>query len=83
MVYSGPELLHLVFTFLVARSFRDRPKGSNAIEQPIVSGKLMNGVKIHNNVRCNKNIIKIKWSQENRVTYLGDRQNGSVANNNR
>jgi hypothetical protein len=32
MVYSGPELLHLVIAFLEARSFIDRPKGSNSIE---------------------------------------------------
>jgi hypothetical protein len=32
MVYNGPELLHLVTTFLIARSFKDRPKGSNFIK---------------------------------------------------
>jgi hypothetical protein len=26
MVYNGLKLLHLVITFLVARSFTDRPK---------------------------------------------------------
>jgi hypothetical protein len=35
MVYSGPELLHLVITFLVARSFIDRSKGSNSIEHQL------------------------------------------------
>jgi hypothetical protein len=29
----------------------------------------MNRKKILNDVRCNKNIIKLKWSRENRVTY--------------
>jgi hypothetical protein len=29
----------------------------------------MNGKKILNDVRCKNNIIKIKWSGENRVTY--------------
>jgi hypothetical protein len=33
MVYSGPELLHLVITFLVARSFIDR---SNSIEHQLI-----------------------------------------------
>jgi hypothetical protein len=30
----------------------------------------MNGKKIHNDVGCNKNIIKIKWSRENHVTKV-------------
>jgi hypothetical protein len=41
----------------------------------------MNREKILNDVWCNKNIIKIKSSGENRVTYKGDRQNGPIANN--
>ena len=32
-VYRGPELSHLTITFLVVRSFTDKPKGSNSIEQ--------------------------------------------------
>jgi hypothetical protein len=43
----------------------------------------MNRKKILNDVRCKKNIIKIKQSRENRVAYLGDRQNGTIANNDR
>jgi hypothetical protein len=35
MGYIGLELLHLVITFLVARSFTDRSKGSNSIEHQL------------------------------------------------
>jgi hypothetical protein len=35
MVYNDPELLHLVVTFLIARSFTDRSKGSNSIEHQL------------------------------------------------
>jgi hypothetical protein len=35
MVYRGPELLYLMITLCVARSFTDKPKGSNSIEQEI------------------------------------------------
>jgi hypothetical protein len=31
-VYSGPVLFDLAITFLVVRSFTDKPKGSNSIE---------------------------------------------------
>jgi hypothetical protein len=31
-VYSGPVLFDLAITFLVVRSFTDKPKGSNNIE---------------------------------------------------
>jgi hypothetical protein len=31
-VYSGPMLFDLAITFLVERSFTDKPKGSNSIE---------------------------------------------------
>jgi hypothetical protein len=33
MVKRGPELLHLAITLHVARSFIDKPTGSNFIEQ--------------------------------------------------
>jgi hypothetical protein len=36
MVYNGLEVLHLVITFLVARSLKDRPKGSNSIEHQLL-----------------------------------------------
>jgi hypothetical protein len=35
MVYRGPELLYLAITLHVARSFNDKPKGSNSIEQEL------------------------------------------------
>jgi hypothetical protein len=35
MVYISRELLHLVITFLVPRSFTERPKGSNSIEHQL------------------------------------------------
>jgi hypothetical protein len=33
MVKRGPDLLHLAITLHVARSFTDKPTGSNFIEQ--------------------------------------------------
>jgi hypothetical protein len=35
MVYRGPEILYLVITLCVARSFTDKLKGSNSIEQEL------------------------------------------------
>jgi hypothetical protein len=35
MVYRGSELLDLVITFLVARFFTERLKGSNSIEHQL------------------------------------------------
>jgi hypothetical protein len=35
MVYRGPELLCLAITHRVARSFTNKPKGSNSIEQDL------------------------------------------------
>jgi hypothetical protein len=35
MVYNDLKLLHLVITFLVARSFIERPKESNSIEHQL------------------------------------------------
>jgi hypothetical protein len=34
-VYSGPVLLDLAITFLVVKSFTDKPKGSNSIEHKL------------------------------------------------
>jgi hypothetical protein len=34
-MYSGPVLLDLAITFLVVRSFTDKPKGSNSIEHKL------------------------------------------------
>jgi hypothetical protein len=42
IVYRGPELLHLVITFCVEKSFTERPNGSNFMEHQFVSGKTMN-----------------------------------------
>jgi hypothetical protein len=35
IVYSGPVLLDLTITFLVVRSFTDKPNGSNSIEHQL------------------------------------------------
>jgi hypothetical protein len=35
MVYRGPELSYLAITLCVARSFKDKSKGSNSIEQEL------------------------------------------------
>jgi hypothetical protein len=35
MVYRGPELSYRVITLHVARSFTDKPKGSNSIKQEL------------------------------------------------
>jgi hypothetical protein len=35
MVYRGLELSYLTITLRVARSFTDKPKGSNSIEQEL------------------------------------------------
>jgi hypothetical protein len=34
-MYSGPVLFDLAITFLVVRSFTDKPKGSNSIEHQL------------------------------------------------
>ena len=34
-VYRGPELSHRAIKLLVARSFTDKPKGSNSMEQEL------------------------------------------------
>jgi hypothetical protein len=36
---------------------------------PIVSGKTTNGEETLNHVRSKQNIVKVKWSGKNRVTY--------------
>jgi hypothetical protein len=36
MLHNRSELLHLVITFMVARSFIDRPIGSNSTEHQLV-----------------------------------------------
>jgi hypothetical protein len=51
IVYSGPVLFDLTITFLVVRSFTDKPNGSNSIKAPIVSGKTTNREETLNHVR--------------------------------
>jgi hypothetical protein len=36
-----------------------------------------------NNVRCNKDIVKVKWLWENRVAYKGDQEDRTVTYNDR
>jgi hypothetical protein len=35
MAYKGPKLLYLTVTLWVARSFKDKPKGSNSVEHEL------------------------------------------------
>jgi hypothetical protein len=35
IVYSGPVLFNLTITFLVVRSFTDKPNGSNSMEHQL------------------------------------------------
>jgi hypothetical protein len=48
-VYNGPMIFDLVITFLIVRSFTDKPKESNFIEDQL-SGKATNRKKTLNNV---------------------------------
>jgi hypothetical protein len=49
----------------------------------IISGEFMNRQKILNNVRSNKDIVKVKGSWENRVAYGGNREDRTVTYNDR
>lgn len=46
----------------------------------VVSCKLMNVKEILNNIRSNKNIIKIKRCRKNCMANRHDRENGSIMN---
>jgi hypothetical protein len=35
IVYRGPEVLHLVITFCIERSFTERPNESNSMEHQL------------------------------------------------
>jgi hypothetical protein len=80
-LYSGPMLFDLATTFLIVRSFTDKPKGSKLHRTSIISGKAMNRKKILNNVRSQQNIVKIEWAENNRVSYGGDWQAGTITYN--
>jgi hypothetical protein len=47
----------------------------------VVNGKPTNGKEILNNIRSNKDIIKIKWSRKNYRADRQDKENGSIAKN--
>jgi hypothetical protein len=49
----------------------------------IVSGEPTNIKKVVSNVRSYENVVEIEQSGENRDTYRGDQQSGTVSNNNR
>jgi hypothetical protein len=70
VVYIGPVLFDPTITFLVVRS-------------PIVCGKTMNREETLNNVRSKQNIVKVKGSEKNRVTYGGDQKRGIITYNDR
>jgi hypothetical protein len=67
--------------FRIARSFTERPKGSNFIEQELSVVNFMNKQKILNNVKSNKDIVKVKGSWENHVTYGVDREDMTITYN--
>jgi hypothetical protein len=50
---------------------------------PIVSGKTTNREETLNHVRSKQNIVKLKGSEKNRVTYGGDRKRRAITYNNR
>jgi hypothetical protein len=50
---------------------------------PIVSGKMMNREETLYHVRSKQNIVKVKGSGKNRVTYGGDRKRGTITYNDR
>jgi hypothetical protein len=50
-------------------------------ETKVVGGELINRKKTQNEVRSDKDIVEIKWSRKHRVTYWGDRQSGTISDN--
>jgi hypothetical protein len=64
-VYSGLMLFDLVITFLVVRSFTDKPKESNSIEHQLSVVKMTNRKNTLNNIRRQQNIVKLEWSRNN------------------
>jgi hypothetical protein len=66
---------------LVGRSFIVKPKRSDSIEQEL--SVVTNKKKILDDVGSNKNVFEMERSQENRVTYLGSRESGTVPRNDR
>jgi hypothetical protein len=68
IVYSGPVLFNLTVTFLVVRSFTDKPNRSNSIEHQLSVVKRRTEETL-NHVRSQQNIVKVKWPGKNRVTY--------------
>ena len=55
--YRGPELLHLVITLWVLRSFTEKPRGVKLNRTVVISGKTTNRNKILDNLGRNKNIV--------------------------
>jgi hypothetical protein len=64
-VYSGLMLFDLVITFLVVRSFTDKPKESNSIEHQLSVVKMTNRKNTLNNIRRQQNIVKLERSRNN------------------
>jgi hypothetical protein len=82
-MYSGPVLFDLAITFLVVRSFIDKPKRVKLYRTSIISAKATNRNKTLNNVGSQQNIVKVEWYRNYRVNYLGDWQGGTITYNDR
>jgi hypothetical protein len=61
-------LLYLASTYLVARSFTDKPDGSNSMEQELSVVKRRTERRL-DKVRSYQHIIEVKWSRKHRVAY--------------
>jgi hypothetical protein len=68
----------------MGREILDRKaKRAKLHRTPIVSSKAANKQKILNNIRCDKNIIKVEWDGKGRVKYCGSREGEFVPHNDR
>jgi hypothetical protein len=58
IVYSGPVLFDLTITFLVVRSFTDKPNGSNSIEHQLSVVKRCTENKLWTRSGANKILLR-------------------------
>jgi hypothetical protein len=58
IVYSGPVLFDLTITFLVVRSFTDKPNGSNSIEHQLSVVKRRTESKLWTRSGANKILLR-------------------------
>lgn len=68
---------------LSTENLHEQPKGVKLNRTRVISGKLVNGEEILNDMRGDKNVVKMKGSRKNRVTYRGDQEDVFVAHNDR